>query len=259
MNEISNSKLKGLFWLSLGILVAGLIAVGLPALVAKIPWSIEKKWATRLGETSAIESCSSPAGDAALKKLLASVYPSLPNDQQIDIDLHIAKGDVINAFAHLGGQIFIYQGLLSEADSADEIAGILAHEISHVVHRHILQGLATRLLTFGALHVIFSGQLGTGGEILNLLLNLRFTREQEAEADHEGLLRLQKASISTLGYAHFFKKLEKLSNIPDFISDHPPSELRAEEAKRINIEKPIEVLTQDEWQSLKHICKRITD
>ena len=256
MDEVSNSKLKGVIWLCLGILSAGVIAVGLPLIISKVPWSYEKKIADSFSETSKIEICTSPNAEASLNKMLKALYPILPNDEKIEIKLYIARGPVVNAFAHLGGQIFIYDGLLSLAIAQDEIAGILAHEISHVAHRHILQGLASRFLTFGALQMIFTGQLGVSGEILNLVLNMHFTREQEAEADRDGLLRLQKASVNTLGFANFFKRLERLSSLPDLLSDHPASESRANEAKKVKVEKPADVLTSDEWQDLKNVCEK---
>lgn len=245
------SKLKGIVWLCFGILVAGSVAVGLPALIAKIPWSYEKRFADRLG--SEILECKKTS-DPALQKLLKAIYPVFPEDNKFDIDVHIARGPTINAFAYLGGEIYIYEGLLRQADSADEIAGVLAHEIAHVARRHILQGVVTRLLTFASFQMIFTGPSGTGTEILNLVLNMQFTRDQEIEADHDGLIRLKKASVNTLGYANFFKKLEKLSIVPALISDHPPSDLRADEAKKMVVESPVQILSPTEWQGLKNIC-----
>lgn len=256
---ISTSKLKGIIWLSLGMLTAGVIAVGLPAIISKVPWSYEKNWANKLSVTASIQLCAAPLSksDLALEKLLKSIYPLYPEDHHFDIELHVARGPMVNAFAHLGGKIYIFEGLLNLANSANEIAGILAHEIAHVARRHILQGVATKLLTLGALQMIFSGPLGTSGEILNLVLGMHFTREQESEADQDGLARLKQASVNPLGFAQFFKRLERLSSLPDFLSDHPASVLRALNAKKISVENPIEILSPAEWQDLKNICEKM--
>ncbi len=251
---MSTSKLKGTVWLCLGILFAGGFSIGLPAMIAKIPWSYEKNWAVKLESGPEILTCTK-ASNPLLQKVLKSIYPLSDEDKKFDIEFNIARGSTLNAFAHLGGRIYVYEGLLRQADSIDEIAGVLAHEIAHVARRHILQGVVTRLLTFASFQMIFSGAPGSSAEILNLVLNMQFTRDQEREADLDGLVRLQKASVSTLGYSRVFKKLEKISGgLPDILSDHPPGNRRSEEAKKIVVTNPKEILNPEEWQSLKDIC-----
>ena len=246
---MSSSKLRGIVWLCLGIVIAGVFAAGLSYSIAQIPWSYEKKLASKLGLPTGELVCPK---NAALTKLVARIYPIDPEDQKFDIDVKVLRGDVVNAFAFVGGQIFIYEGLLREAESADEIAGILAHEIAHVSRRDVLQGLATRLLTLASLQMIFGS--GSDSGLLNYALNMRFTRTQEKEADEAGLKRLKVASVNPLGLANFFDRLEKLSTIPGFLSDHPPGGERAVDARKILVENPIEILSREEWLSLKKVC-----
>lgn len=133
----------------------------------------------------------------------------------------------VNAFAIPGGFIVVNAGLVHEADSADELAGVLAHEVQHVEQRHSLQillyqlGWATLLATL----------LGDPSTITALLLlevgNLSFSRELEAQADAGGLEGLRKAGIAPDGMAAFFRKIAAEGDgAPAWLSTHPSTDER---------------------------------
>ena len=130
------------------------------------------------------------------------------------------RGSAINAFAGLGGHIYVYDGLLRQADSPDELAGVIAHEIEHVHHRHILQGVLVRLLTTEAMRWIFFDGKQMGPEIARLLLNMSFSRGQEFEADDAGLQRLRQARVDVAGLGRFFERMKNyVRHVPSFLSD----------------------------------------
>lgn len=144
----------------------------------------------------------------------------------------IANDSSINAFAMPAGYIVVHRGLIEKADSAEEVAGVLAHEIEHVEQRHSLRGMAQQLglaLIAAAVTGDLSG--GVAGAWVKDLAGLQFSREQETAADAGGYTRLLAAKIDPHGMASFFDKLEKeQAGMPDalaLLSTHPASAERA--------------------------------
>lgn len=144
----------------------------------------------------------------------------------------------VNAFALPGGPTFVFDGLLKASDSEAELAGVLAHEISHVVLRHgthrmskanMIEGPAKVIAILNSLTLI--GQLANIG--LGLALNgvfLKNSREDESEADALGAHIMSEAGYDPVALAQFFEKLEKQGGpgVPEFLSDHPSPGNRVE-------------------------------
>lgn len=144
----------------------------------------------------------------------------------------IADDALINAYAMPAGYIVVNRGLIEKADSAEEVAGVLAHEIEHVAQRHSLRGMAQQLgLTLLAATV--TGDVGGGAAAswLQELAGLQFSRAQETAADSGGYDRLLAAHIDPHGMASFFEKLQQATgDLPGalaFLSTHPASAERA--------------------------------
>jgi Zn-dependent protease with chaperone function len=140
---------------------------------------------------------------------------------------HVVEDAQVNAFAVPGGHVVVFTGLLQAADSAEEVAGVLAHEVQHVLKRHSLKGIA-HSLGLRALLSFFLGS-GAGGDFAAQMGSLKFGRGQESEADLEGLLLLKKAKIKPEGMVSFFSKLaQKEGTGIALLSSHPASDDRAE-------------------------------
>ena len=151
------------------------------------------------------------------EKLLSGLPP-----QPFEYNFFVIKEDVFNAFAIPAGYIFINSGLLLAMDHEDELAGILAHEISHVVCRHISkridQSKKIDLATMaGVVAGIFLGVAGGSPEAAQALtlgsmaagqtLSLAHSREDESQADHFGLEYLKQAGYSAEGLLVILKKI----------------------------------------------------
>ena len=144
----------------------------------------------------------------------------------------------VNAFALPGGPAFVFTGLLKASDSEAEVAGVLAHEISHVVLRHgthrmskanVIKGPAEVIGILNSLTLI--GRLANIG--LGLTLNgifLKNSREDESEADALGTHIMSEAGYDPVAMARFFEKLERQGGpgVPEFLSDHPSPGNRVE-------------------------------
>ena len=138
------------------------------------------------------------------------------------------KDRSVNAFAAPGGHVVVLSGLIDEAKSGDEVAGVLAHEIAHVIHRHPMESLV-RAMGLAVLAEALSGD-GLGGTAAMLLAVTAYSRE--AEADATAVALLEAAGYDPLGLTDFFGRMageEKRSGaglIPSYLSTHPPSEAR---------------------------------
>jgi predicted Zn-dependent protease len=145
----------------------------------------------------------------------------------------------INAFAGPGGYIGVHTGLLMAARNESELAGVLAHEISHVTQRHLLRAYEAAqrmsLPTAAALlaAILIGSQDGQAGQAAlvgiqaaSAQYQINFTRANEHEADRVGIQTLVRASIDPMGMPGFFERLHQQnrlygSRLPEFLSTHP--------------------------------------
>ena len=149
----------------------------------------------------------------------------------------VLDSEIVNAFAAPGGYIYLTRGLILEADTEAEIAGVLGHEIGHVAHRHGIAKIE-RALAIGALADLILGD-GIANDVVlfatNFVLSTDYSQAQETDADDLGVLFTHGAAINPFGLVDFFLTLSGLSGeslIPDWMSSHPQPEERAERAEQ---------------------------
>ncbi|MGQ0699359.1 MAG: M48 family metallopeptidase [Panacagrimonas sp.] len=134
----------------------------------------------------------------------------------------VAQDDQVNAFAAPGGVVVVNSGLILAVGSAEELAGVLAHEIQHVELRHSLQNMIHALGWAAVLTVTLGDVSAIAGVLIHQLGAMSFSRDLEIEADEKGVLALQRAGISSTGMLAFFRRLElqDKGSIP-LLSSHP--------------------------------------
>ncbi len=252
------SKSKGLLWVGTACAVAAATAIGLPALARHVPWAAER-WIARLATPPMLSStCQGevPGSTQVVAQLVRRIYPLDAEDRQLPISVEVLPGSAVNAFAALGGRIYLFDGLIQQARSPEELAGVLAHEIEHVRRRHILQGVITSLLTWGAVAGAGNGAgVATGPDAAYRLLSLKFGRDKEAEADELGLQRLRRARVDPTALAQFFTRLGQMSSPPPLLSNHPSSDDREVLAARSAGYPTEPVLDAADWDRLRRICR----
>lgn len=249
---MTRQQAKGLLWLAATVLLAFTAAYGLPRLARATPWPVEKLAGRVLDGSRPECGAQRPASEAALRKLVARLYPLDAEDRSFPLSVEVVRSRQVNAFATLGGRVYVNDALLKQARSPEEVAGVLAHEIEHVKRRHVIEGVMSRLLTFGALSHVLGGWNG----LARTLLNLSYSRTQEREADEGGLERLRRAQVSTGGFASFFQRLSaEGGSVPALLSDHPGNAERQKLAERFAGGPSRPILTGAEWDSLKAICR----
>jgi beta-barrel assembly-enhancing protease len=251
-----SGKAKGLLWLGIAIAAAAVVAVALPVAARHVPWTVEQWMGKLIGGVPRLNACTRrnrPESVAPFRKLVQKLYPLVAGDNELPITIEVLPGKTVNAYATLGGRIYIFDGLLKHAQSAEELAGVLAHELEHVRNRHIIQGVAVNLFTSGALSIVVPGD-HMDSYLAFMLLTLKFTRQQEHEADVAGLERLRMARVDAAGFQNFFARAKNSPSGMQIISSHPGNEERAALAAQAR-GYPVEpIMDPAEWAELQKIC-----
>ena len=166
-----------------------------------------------------------------------------------DLDWHFAvvNTDVVNAFALPGGYIYINRGVIARASNESELAGVLAHEIEHVVRRHSVkqmeqvQGANVGVALACALTTVCENQAAQAAiQVGGAAVFAKFSREDEIQADEGGFATLVRTGINPTGMLTFFQKLlaeeqqsgGSASTLPWF-SDHPGTQDRIADIQRL--------------------------
>jgi len=160
------------------------------------------------------------------EKLVAQI----PQEYSWPYEFHVIPEKEINAFALPGGPMFVNAGAIVAADNEAQLAGVMAHEMSHVYMQHSAKQASKQAFTNGILGVlgaIVGG--GTAGTLARLgmqigagAISLKYSRNDEAQADAVGAIIMYRAGYDPRALAQFFEKLESEgSSGPQFLSDHP--------------------------------------
>ncbi|MEW6677545.1 MAG: M48 family metallopeptidase [Pseudomonadota bacterium] len=146
----------------------------------------------------------------------------------VPFHFHVARNDQVNAFALPGGHVVIFTGLLEAADSADEVAGVLAHQISHVTLRHSLQGLIRERGLRAVLAVMLGDFAGRPwATMAEEFLAMNYSMDMEREADLNAVGLLRRAALASSGMASFFEKMDDEQGFGiAFLAAHPVDEAR---------------------------------
>ncbi|AUB37634.1 Putative Zn-dependent protease, containings TPR repeats [Nostoc flagelliforme CCNUN1] len=153
--------------------------------------------------------------------------PDLPYTFQV------VQDDSINAFATLGGYVYVHTGLLKTADNEAELASVLAHEIGHIGGKHVVKqmqqkALESGLLTAAGLDRNTAVQIG-----VQLARDLPRSRNNEFEADQRGLRTLTRTGYAQSAMVSFMQKLlKKGGSAPTFLSTHPGTSDRIDGLRR---------------------------
>ncbi len=156
----------------------------------------------------------------------------------------LADQNTINAFALPGGPVFITEALLSRLKTEGQLAGVLGHEISHVVERHSAQHIAQQELTQGLTGALIlstydpndpnSGRSAQMALLVANLVNLKYGRGDELQADHYGVKLMGEAGYdpnSMVGVMEILNQSRQGGEPPEFLSTHPNPDHRIERIK----------------------------
>jgi Zn-dependent protease with chaperone function len=225
-----------------------------------IPLSVER----RLGEAVdnqvrtlfGKEACDTPAGSAALAKLAERLSDAA--DLPMPAEIAVLPSEIPNAVALPGGFVYIFDGLLDEAESPDEVAGVLAHELGHVAGRDGLRKLLQTGGTSFLLGLLFGDVTGGGAIVFaaQAMLDSRYSRSAEASADAFAADLMLEIGRSPKPLGVFLARLTgENDGALAFLSSHPVTaeRMRALDEKNRPASGPA-LLGETEWRALKAIC-----
>ncbi len=166
------------------------------------------------------------------------VNNSIANQTGYQYDFHIlADQQTINAFALPGGQVFITYALFSKLDNEDQLAGILGHEIGHVVGRHSADRMSKQGLTQGILSGVavgFDPSTAQGAAAIANVINMSYGRDDELESDDLGVKFMLDANYdpeAMIGVMEILKAAAGPNRAPERMSTHPDPENRIEKIR----------------------------
>jgi predicted Zn-dependent protease len=262
-SSLKQTKKSRHFILALAVLVIPLFLYGLwkvviPQLSDRVAMQVPVGWEEKLGQTvlGGLPKKLAPIPDREKEQALNAILDRLlaiRPDQPYDIRVNISPHKMVNAVALPGGQIIFFQGLLNLAESPEELAGVLAHEVQHVLLRHSTRGII-RALTSQILLTLLIGDMNGSMELaLNIageLDGLSHSRDMEREADRLGMQMILTAGIDPEGMVRMFEKLEQLDKLliaekntqenateekssswTEYLSTHPAGQNRVKQLK----------------------------
>ncbi|MEM1448580.1 MAG: M48 family metallopeptidase [Planctomycetota bacterium] len=153
----------------------------------------------------------------------------------VEWQIRIVESDQINAFALPGGYITVFSSLIEAANDPEMVAGVLAHEMAHVVQRHGLKRVGNQVGLMAGLRLVLGdagGLIGIAGELFSLASANDYSREQETEADLLATRAMVRAGLDATAFAEFFEVLEReYGDVPsslEWMSTHPGHDTRIE-------------------------------
>ena len=252
-----------------------LYGYGMPVFIDVIARIAPVTWEKSLGRS--VVAYIAPEENRCTDEIYTEVFDEIiarlaaPTNTPYTFRVYVTKHDYVNAFALPGGYMAITTGFLKRVKSADQIAGIIAHEMQHIVQKHgtraVLHAMATRTLI---------AAISGGDEGLDFVLDkaalagsLRFSRDHESSADIEGMEMVLDAKIDPKGMVEVFEiLLEITGDLPDdlaYISTHPLTKNRIRSlSPYIDSLKadPIPIVSDSTWARFAQAaragqCKRI--
>jgi Zn-dependent protease with chaperone function len=248
---------------------------GVPVLAGRIAGLVPPAWEQSLGETVAAQMETSLAQDGALP--VCDPNPrSLANralqrfgaevlrgsGSPFTLDIKVVRSDIPNAFALPGGKVYFFSALLDRATSQDEFAGVLAHEIGHVVHRHGLEQLLSTAGTGALIGFILGDMTGlsVAAGLGSTLIDARFSRLSERQADVFAAGVAQRLDFNPAGLADLIARVgedDEFARALALFSTHPLTEDRKAALEILAAQRPSGLeppFTPAEWAAIRSMC-----
>jgi len=243
INTSKEHPLKEFVILTVGLLAVVFIVISILILIVdnfadKIPFEMEKE----LPISSFIDNLDKETLPPYLDKVTQKVLNTFELPQDMKITFHYVNDDTVNAFATLGGHIVLYRGLLEKLKYEDELAMVIAHEISHVKYRHPILSMSHGVVVGLVLSVVTSSSGNTGINDLmgssSMASLMRFSRVFEYQADKDAinsLIKLYGHAEGALGLFDVFNSISGSMPSFEFLATHPLTSNRiSQTTKMIN-------------------------
>ncbi len=265
-----NSRLGGIarivFWsLAAAASIIALVVYGVPLaadrLAPYVPKAVENRIGQMVdGQVKALfgnRLCHSAAGDAALLKLVGTIYRE--GGLEGEVDAAVLRTKIPNAIALPGGKVYVFQPLLDDAESADELGGVIAHELGHVHNRDGMRRIIQTGGTSFLIGLLFGDVTGSGAAVFigRELLDSAYSREAETRADAFAIDVMKKLGRSPKPLGQLLTRMTegKEFEAMAILASHPLTKDRLAAMENAGAPAPgPPLLTDGEWKALKSIC-----
>jgi predicted Zn-dependent protease len=189
--------------------------------------------------------------DSSKTLAINNFFNQLNIEKSYPVKITVVNSNVTNAFAMPGGGIVVYDAILNNMNSPEQLAALLAHEYSHVELKHATRNLFRTLSGYLFLSIVFGDMSGVGGILIenaHQLRNLSYSRALETEADNSGLKVLKENKLNPKGMIDLFELLKKESDgaqVNELISTHPDLDNRIQNVENFVQEHPYNLVSND--------------
>lgn len=268
-NHKTHKKFTPLYILLFSVILIGILYGMLSITTFLLGQSFPLSWEKKLGDMAAPQLVGTKkVTDKEITEPIEQIgkhLESYSGNKNYNFKFYVVRDNEVNAFALPGGHVIINTGLIEKSDSHEEVAGVIAHELQHVYQRHGLEKIINRLGISFTLMMLLGDVGGVVDAIGGELISLKFSRDEESEADRLGLELMYKAGVEPQGMVEFFKKLDEItkdmSNVPAVISTHPSTKQRISDLEKMVKDKyhdpPNEKDFKIDWKTLKAKVKSL--
>lgn len=239
--------IKGVVFLFLSLLIllgftGWLLWENYPRLTDRLANEIPSSWEKQLEEPILRQVTAQYPVDTMATRYLQVFFRALNMDSSLRCQVYVMNDSTVNAFATPGSQIFVFSGIISQLQTPEQLAALLAHEYAHIYHRHPLRSWV-RSSAWLFLSPVIIGDMGQLSQLVVSqavnLQQLKYSRDFEREADQSALHFMSAAGMSQQGLAELLGILEKEEKklagkgdvIPELFRTHPPTQDRISAAK----------------------------
>jgi Zn-dependent protease with chaperone function len=232
---------RGIAFAAFALVVFWMVSGGFTGLIVSlIPQGVESSLGETLADAQVVDAvvCSDPVLVGAVEEILVRLVEAM-DDTGYTFRVRVIRSDDINAFALPGGEIFFHTALLEKAESVDEVAAVMGHEVQHVLLQHGLRGMVRSAGISLGVGLIFGDASETVAMLATYaggLTDLKFGRDQERDSDSEGVALMARAGFDPHGAVRFFGMLAEetgddggaAQRVMAIASTHPASSERTE-------------------------------
>ena len=255
--------------------VIGAYLYGVPLLASRLVTLVPAAWEQSLGETVARQMEAS-LGESSGWQVCDSNPDSLANraiarfgaaamegsGSPFTLDISVVKSDIPNAFALPGGQVYFFSALLEQAETQDEFAGVLAHEVGHVAHRHGMEQLISTAGTGALIGFILGDMTGisVAAGLGATIIDARFSRDAERQADAFAAHVAERMDFNPAGLADLINRVgadDEFARALALLSTHPLTEDRKAALEILSQQRPTGLeppFTAAEWRAIRSMC-----
>ena len=254
--------------------IVGIMALlyfwGIPGLAYLAAARIPVSWEEHLGQAIVDQlapqgkRCRHPISSRAIEEILATLTGPR-RETPYNFRVIVVNNPGVNAFAAPGGFVVIFWGLLDKTQSAEELAGVLAHELQHILYRHSIRAL----LQHASMRLLLAAMVGDASEAMAFGLEgartlgaLRYSRQSEEEADAGAISMMLSSGVDPGGMITFFERLKKENGkslgLPAYLSTHPNLISRIERLKLLARQSPppsVKLLQKYDWVNIREVCR----